>query len=1208
MRIRDVIEPNLDVAINEIIKLSDATERQVAAEINEYVVTDDLETHLSNILRRLCRGLKHGEQNVGFWVSGFYGSGKSSLVKILSYALEDTLLLGRRASALLLERTSGSKELAAGLAEIVGRKPVVVRFDLQGDRDLTAFDNEPFSSIAWRAIRRGLKYADSLRLSELEMRLEEEGTLERFQTAYDQRFGAGAWERQKHKEEPGLDNASAVLNALWPDIYTSADTWASRERAVPLTANKVPERAAELVDRRLGKGRPLILVADEVGHFIGRSADRMQDVQGLIEALGKSLRGRGWFFVTAQERLDSVFTSLPGTSDRQKSELPKLRDRFLQIDLAPKDIGEVTQRRLLRKTPSGATELAARFKSTKDALKVHTELTGAAAFATSPELAALSESNFVNFYPFLPYQVDLVLHIISGIRDQGGVHRLTGGAARTLIRLVQDVLTQHPRLKMAERPVGELVTLDAVYDQQEANLPGERRTDLDAVRAAFPDEPFVVKVAKALCMLEYADSRAALGSGPDSKGLVPRTVENLAAVLHPGVDAPSQRAAVEAALGKLVEKQRARRTAAGFELLTPAAERWERERDGLKLPRESREAELKDAIKRLLEDESAWRHPRGRRFTAGWTLDGKALFPGSRDLKIELRRTAGGRRDDQLRSAEADTRRDPLLACWVLKGDEQLDDLADEIVRSGKMIAQYQTSTGHIYAKLLHDERARLDESRRLLRQKTQEALLSGAVVTQGVVTGLDEFGSNLVEGTRHLLEKLVAEQFRDYELAALADAEPFIRQVLTARLEDLPEALHGAEGGIALLSRDAGRVVVHAEGKVAATVLTSVGAQGRRGQEIERELNLPTYGWTEDTVRLVLAALFRAGLLQVTHKGRTLTVTSEPGALEPFTQRSAFSAAVFSRRQDGVDNKMRVAAARALSAMGETATPDEAEIHRGVQRAAGRLRDGLVSLETKLQTLSLPGGDRVRQVRESLSTLASASAVEATRSLAASGEDLCEGVAWAEKLSRALTPEAITRIQNGREVCAKLLPALTAHGTLPEPLASEAAKLAGWLSRDGVMERLVDIARITGALVAAYTECRRELGKRRSAAYHEALERLRADESFTALARQDPQLAERVAAPLVEGASPLPEEAPWEQPSLSQLSADIAAVSGRLHEAVVQLERARAPPEEPPEVIPVRRYVFGALSDEKELNDRIDGLRDACLRALRRGRKVILE
>lgn len=182
--IGDIFDGDLERTINDIVKLGDGDERVVAVEIGEYEVTHDIEQRFASVLRQIATGMASGEeQKVGFWVSGFYGSGKSSFVKVLSYAVENKKLGGRPSSELFLERTGGGAELREALRAIVERRPAVVRFDLQGDRDLTSLD-EPFTSIAYRALRRTLGYAESPRLAALEIRLDEEGKLEDFRRRY----------------------------------------------------------------------------------------------------------------------------------------------------------------------------------------------------------------------------------------------------------------------------------------------------------------------------------------------------------------------------------------------------------------------------------------------------------------------------------------------------------------------------------------------------------------------------------------------------------------------------------------------------------------------------------------------------------------------------------------------------------------------------------------------------------------------------------------------------------------------------------------------------------------------------------------------------------------------------------------------------------------------------------------------------------------
>jgi hypothetical protein len=1205
----EAIDADLERAINEIVKLGDRDEAVVAGEIRDYIVTPDLERHYSAILGRFAKHMAGGdEQKVGLWVSGYYGSGKSSFAKILSYIIENQTLAGSSAADLFHDRTSGAPALRKALKAINDLRPVVIRFDMQGDRDLAGLDNEMFTLIADRALRRALKISESLRLAELEIRLEEEAELAAFTAHYDRVFGAGAWARQKHKEEPGLDNASRILHEIDPKTYPTADTWSASEKQAVFSANKFPARAARMIDRWCGPNRPFVFVADEVGHHVGRSGDRMRDLQGFVEALGRDLHGRAWVVVTAQERLDETWRA----TGSERSELPHLLDRFEPVDLAPKDIGEVTQKRLLRKTAAGRAALEAKFQENQEPLRAYTELERAAAFATSEHLVHLGKVNFVDYYPFLPYQVDLVMKIVTGIRDRGGAHRLAGGAARTLIRLVQDILTKRDDIRLADKPVGTLATLDLVYDQQAANLPSERRTDLDTVVAAFANDQMAIRVAKALCVLEYADTQAGSGSpGPTTEtrmALVPRTIQNIAAVLHPHVDAPSQKADVEAALKRLEEKGKIRRTAnAGFELLTPAAQRWEQERAQLRPTAEDRLEELRAAFRHLLDDISSWKHPHGRKFTSDWILGGRSLFPGSKDLRIELRYFTGMKeRTTTVQAAEAATRADGTLAIWVVPDFDDLDALADDMLRARRMVARYQNQRGSAYDRLIMDETARAEECVRVLRAKAQAALVSGTLVHTGQPHLVaNDLGRTLDEAVRVALALLQKSLFPDYERAALSVDDHQIKTVLESPLDALPQFLHAGQEGIGLLSREGKRVVVDRSSFLADKMLTVLGT-GRRGQEIDQLFRKPPYGWTEDTVRLILAVLLRGGFIQVTHRGRVLTAATETGTTEPFLQRGPFTAAVFARRDDGLDNAKRVAAARALSRMlGERISEDEQEIHRSLGRLAERERDRLVALEARLRSVQLPGAERVQTARESLATLASATAVEATRALAAQGDTLADSIEWSAKLQGATTEDALRRLAEARQALGFLWPALMEDGA-SEDLTGEAGRLGEFLEGDGVFERIADLAGPTARIIAAHGKRVQELLAERNRLYHDAVEVVKARPAFDELARRDSARAEALLAPLAN----LTTSAPGAdgRSSLRELRAEVLAVEGMLRRTLADLEKAVAPADAAPEVIQVRRFVSGAISDEAELNKRIEDLRDACLRALRRGRPIVWE
>src|SRR5919205_357029 len=155
-----------------------------------------------------------------------------------------------------------------------------------------------------------------------------------------------------------LSRASAVLHALDPATYPSADSWshAQRNRDAAITVSKVVRRTFELMGRRR-PGKALVFIIDEVGQHVARSGDKIEDLRATIEEFGKvgknlltarKIVAPCWIVVTSQEKLDEVVAAL----DLKRVELAKLQDRFrYRVDLAPSDIREVATKRVLAKKP-----------------------------------------------------------------------------------------------------------------------------------------------------------------------------------------------------------------------------------------------------------------------------------------------------------------------------------------------------------------------------------------------------------------------------------------------------------------------------------------------------------------------------------------------------------------------------------------------------------------------------------------------------------------------------------------------------------------------------------------------------------------------------------------------------------------------------------------------------------------------------------------
>jgi len=179
-------------------------------------------------------------------------------------------------------------------------------------------------------------------------------------------------------------------------------------------------------------------------------------------------------------------------------------------------------------------------------------LTDSTRLSADIKLPELSTKAFVDLYPLLPYQIDLIIQIVSGLRTQGGAARHVGGANRTIIKLAQQLLI-HQEVALAEKPVGALARLDQMYDLVAGNIASEIRGKISDIKNKV-DHPLAQPVAKAICLLQFVKS-------------VHRTAENIAASLHDSIDADSKLVEVREALEALKYAQMVREGDDGY-LLT----------------------------------------------------------------------------------------------------------------------------------------------------------------------------------------------------------------------------------------------------------------------------------------------------------------------------------------------------------------------------------------------------------------------------------------------------------------------------------------------------------------------------------------------------------------------------------------------------------------------------------------------------------------
>ncbi len=273
--IGDLLSSDLSRRIEEVIQVHQADEHAVHAEIAEYVATDSIRDQYARLFKDIAEAPAEPHESIGVWVSGFFGSGKSSFAKNLGYAMKNPKVLGK-AFAGLFKRQVDDSRVSDLLDLINARIPTeVILFEVAKERD-TRRVTERIAELMYVVLLRELGYAEEWEVAELEIELEAEGRLGEF-IALCQTLHKRDWTIVRAGAER-VARASAILHHLDPATYPAADSWAHSRREPTITVGKVVERTFELARRRR-PGKALVFIIDEVGQHVARSGDKIEDLR-----------------------------------------------------------------------------------------------------------------------------------------------------------------------------------------------------------------------------------------------------------------------------------------------------------------------------------------------------------------------------------------------------------------------------------------------------------------------------------------------------------------------------------------------------------------------------------------------------------------------------------------------------------------------------------------------------------------------------------------------------------------------------------------------------------------------------------------------------------------------------------------------------------------------------------------------------------------
>ena len=1218
--IGDLLTRDLSRKIEEIIQVDQADEQSVHAEITEYVATDSIREQYRELLKAIAEAPSDPNESIGVWVSGFFGSGKSSFAKNLGYALENRTVLGSK-FADLFKQQLGDNRTGALLDLINAKTPAeVILFEVAKEAD-TRKVTQRIAELMYTVLLRNLGYSEDFDIAELEIELEAEGKLPEFIATCKTLLGKD-WEIVRAGAQK-LSRASAILHKLDPRLYPSADSWShsQRNRDASVSVSKVVKRTFELWGRRR-KGKALVFIIDEVGQHVARSGDKIEDLRATIEEFGKvgknllkehKISAPCWIVVTSQEKLDEVVAAI----DSKRVELAKLQDRFhYRVDLAPSDIREVATKRVLAKKTEAAKLLKKLFSETQGKLNTALRL------ERTTRRADVNEKDFVDFYPYPPHYIDLCIGIMSGIRLQPGAPRHYGGSNRTIIKQAYEMLVSD-RTAFARKSIGALVTLDKVFELVEGNLSNEKRTDIHQIAERFKndseDHGWTLRVAKAICLLEFIRD-------------LPRTEVNLAAVLVDEVGKATPVTEVQAAVKKLNTAQFIRNTEEGWKLQTAQEKNWETERRGHLEPKPRERNELaRTAIEQIF-DEPEFKTFRyqNRSFRIGISVDGTSIGDeGELPLTLSMaedneeltKRIEYIRTESQQKSHENDL-------YWLFCLTPEIDELVGQLHASRKMVDKYnqlgaQQKISPDEATCLQDEKNSKNSYEIRLRDKLTEAMESGTGMFQGKQKDASALGKSLSEILKKLFGQAVPDLYPKLQMGSRPlkgdEAEHILK---AADLKALPNVFYSGDHGLDLIVKDGAKNIVNTNANVAKEVLDYLKSEysygnkdSRMGKALEKRFGCTPYGWERDMLRLILATLFRAGEIEVTYQGNRFHNYQDPASRTPLTSNPAFRSSLFSPRQSVGLKTLTKAVQQLEDLTGEEVDVEEGAIATAFKKVAAEELEKLYPLKATVEAHRLPVLSLLAEYQQTLMGIQSSASDDCVRILTENGSQFAETRDKVRKLRESLDADAIALLRQSRLATEQVWQRLAPHSPSPEIVAS-VEKLKAMLGSEQFIDSWDDIAQCTNDVLDAYTRAYVHLFERRKKAYDSAIEEIKNRSEWGPLEVTNPELASSLLSSLSarlgtdEDKEMVARHTSLGKASLNEMESDLCAVDGLKSSVLVKLQELSIEGEKktPVRKVRVSEFFNRPIQTQQELNKALDLIRDSLQKYIDEGAVIILE
>lgn len=896
MQIKALFKKPIDRSINGVIKADQMDQSSVWQELEEYVVTRQITEHLRKFIDAY---LQASGDRMGVWVSGFFGSGKSHFIKIISYLLENKMATsplsgeGKKAADFFDNHKIKDPMLEADIKRATSGTADVILFNIDAKAD-SKDERDVILQVFLRVFNEKLGYSgDAAHIANMERYLESKGVYYQFKQAFKEKYGSDWLSERSGFAFLGDEIVYALSTALGISVE-SADKWFDSAReSFKINIDTLAKTISEYLDNK-PKDHRVIFLVDEIGQFIGNNTQLMLNLQTITEELGVKCKGRAWVIVTSQADIDAAI----GEANKAKSQdFSKIQGRFhTRLSLASSNVDEVISERLLAKTDEAKQALRQEFSTKGDIINNQLVFVGNSVTFPGYKDAA----DFSAHYPFAPYQFILLQRIFEAIRKVGATGSHLSRGERSLLDAFQSAA-----IKNQEGDINRFIPIYDFYPSIESFIDTVAKRSIDDAPSNPSLVPFDINLLKALFLIRYIGD------------VMPPNIDNLATLCVTNIDEDKieLRKSIQESLTRLEQQKLISRNGDLWYFLTNEERDIAREIGHVTVASAEKIRLLSELVfDEVFDNQFKVRHRETKGdYEFNRLLDGIPHKNANYELTLEVLTPLG---DDYERQSES--------AC-VLKSSSQALIKVGEMERFDIELTQYlqvekyidspKASSANASTKVIIQNKKEENRERKArLIQQLSDAIVAGDVFILGQQpelkaaspsTLLDEVINYLVTNTYNKLTLLKYRQ---------ADAWAEVKAVLNAS--------NPSQTSLGLTGVDANPEAVQ---EIREYLSLAASTQRVLLSDIIKRFTGKPFGWKpESEIVLIVARLFMAGEIKLSFEGSDLDNKS---AIDPLTKPAKFSSVAILKRKSADADALRKAKELYKEAFKKITKEDEGNI-----------------------------------------------------------------------------------------------------------------------------------------------------------------------------------------------------------------------------------------------------------------------------------------